>query len=68
MQEMSETLDLSTQNSYNVSTIISKPGLLMIVLMSKQRSGLRIPMQCMQAAKRVANIHAVYASSETDCE
>lgn len=35
MQEMSETLDLPMQNSYNVSTIISKLGLLMIVLMSK---------------------------------
>ena len=55
MQEMSETLDLPTQNSYNVSTIISKLGLLMIVLMSKQRSGLRISIQCMQVAKRIAN-------------
>lgn len=35
MQEMLETLDLQGQNSYNVSTIISKLGLLMIVLMSK---------------------------------
>lgn len=35
MQEMSETLDLPTQNSYNVSTIISNLGVLMIVLMSK---------------------------------
>lgn len=35
MQEMSETLDLPTQNSYNVSTIISNFGVLMIVLMSK---------------------------------
>ena len=25
-------------------------------------------MQCMQAAKRIANIHAVHASSEADCE
>ena len=42
MQEMSETLDLPTQNSYNSAYE--------------------------QVAKRIANIYAVHASSEADCE